>query len=452
MQLKNKNVSSSVLWWGILILFTYISLLPFYYLFWISVQIPFISIKFPLFKYIPLIIILAMSGFLITRMFKAGSFKISRISIAIYLFTVVTLFSGIGLPYYYISLAKALYYFISGALLYFLVITVNPGINKIRRFFRYALMLASLIAAYGIVTFAAGKDFLFGRIYSQDVFFPQSSHFNMGRILSSLGHPVFLGSYLAVLSPLFLFNIYSCRTKHGQFIAWALYLIIMLAILLTFSGGAYLAFIIANSILIFFFQKGQFRPISKPSLFCLFCPSIVLAVFFTIIMLAVLLDNQTINSSIFKISSLLSCGRVKFRELLDLKPLAARLDSLKIAGDILKTNPVVGIGIGRISSGSYIFNKSAVDNMYLSFVSESGLTGLMAFLFLNFAILKKLLNYYKKLAAGEDKLMLLTLFTCLAAFLVDSFYWDTFYHPTIRIVYWLIIAMSMVIIRHPNTS
>ncbi len=452
MHLKNKDVPGNILWWGILVLFTYISLLPFYYLSWIHVQIPVISIKFPLFKYIPLIIILAMSGFLMTRMFKAGSFKVSYINAAIYLFTGTTLFSGIGLPYYHISLAKALYYFISGALLYFLVVSIDPGIDKIRKFFQYAVILAALIAAYGITTFAAGKDFLFGRIYSQNAFFPQSLHFDIGRILSSLGHPVFLGSYLAILSPLFLFNIYSCRTKRRQFIAWALYLIIMLAILLTFSGGAYLAFIIANSILIFLLQKGQLKPIPKPRLFCLFSPSVILAIFFSIIMLTVLLDNQAINNIIFKMSSLLSCGRIKFEELLDLQPLATRMDSLKIAGDILKTNPVFGIGIGRISSGSYVLNKIAVDNMYLSFVSESGLMAIMAFLFLNFVILKKLLNHYKNLPAGEDKLMLLTLFTCLVAFLVDSFYWDTLYHPTIRLIYWLIIAMSMVIIRHPNTN
>jgi O-antigen ligase len=452
MQLKNKDVSSSVLWWGILVLFTYISLLPFYYLSWISIQIPRIPVKFPLFKYLPLIIILAMSGFFMTRMFKAGSLKISYINLAIYLFTGLTLFSGIGLPYYYVSLAKALYYFISGALLYFLVVSIDPGINKIRRFFQYAVILASLVAAYGIITFASGNDFLFGKIYSQNALFPQSLHFNMGRILSSLGHPVFLGSYLAILSPLFLFNLYSCRTRRRQFIAWALYLIIMLAILLTFSGGAYLAFIIANSILIFLLQKRQLKPIPKPRLFCLFCPSIILAIFFSIIMLTIMLDNQTINNVIFKLSSLLSCGRIKFEELLNLKPLATRMDSLKIAGDILKTNPVFGIGIGRISSGSYVLNKFAVDNMYLSFVSESGLIGLMAFLFLNFVIFKKLLNHCKNLPSGEDKLMLLTLFTCLVAFLVDSFYWDTLYHPTIRLIYWLIIAMSMVIIRHPNTN
>ena len=160
-----------------------------------------------------------MSGFLVNRVFKTGLFKPSYINIAVYLFIGTTLFSGISLSYYRISLAKALYYFITGAALYFLVTSVSLSINKIRAFLQYAVILASLVAAYGITTFIARKDFLFGGIYSHNVFFPQSVHFAMGRILSSLGHPVFLGSYLAILSPLFLFNLSLCQAKYKQFIA-----------------------------------------------------------------------------------------------------------------------------------------------------------------------------------------------------------------------------------------
>ena len=149
MSLKDKDFSSSVLWWGVPILFTYISLIPFYYLSHV-------------FKYTPLIIILIMSGFLVNRVFKTGLFKPSYINIAVYLFIGTTLFSGISLSYYRISLAKALYYFITGAALYFLVTSVSLSINKIRAFLQYAVILASLVAAYGITTFIARKDFLFG--------------------------------------------------------------------------------------------------------------------------------------------------------------------------------------------------------------------------------------------------------------------------------------------------
>jgi O-antigen ligase len=436
MSFKEKDLPGSVLWLGVLILFTYISLIPFYYL-------------SRIFKYAPLVTILIMSGFLAERMFKAGSFKLSRVNIAVYLFIGATLFSGIGLPYYRISLAKAVYYFITGALLYFLVTSVNLSIDKIKRFLQYAIILASLVAAYGILTFIARKDFLFGGVYSRNLFFPQSLHFAVGRILSSLGHPVFLGSYLAILSPLFLFNLSSSKTKYKQFIARLLYLVVMLAVLLTFSGGAYLAFIVANSLLIFFLQHGQSDSLRKLRLISLLYPSMILAVFFMIIAFTVIIDNRSINNTIFKILNPLFCGRVKFEELLALRPLQMRIDSLKTAWGILTSNPLTGIGIGNISSGRHIFNKFAMDNIYLSIVAESGLTGLIAFLFLNFVICKKLLKDYKNLLVEEHRLIILTLAACLVAFLVDSFYWDTFYHPTIRMLYWLIIAMAMVITKCP---
>jgi O-antigen ligase len=379
------------------------------------------------------------------RIFKSVLFKISHVNIAIYLFIGAALLSGAGTLYYNISLAKALYYFATGALLYFLVTSVKLDIKKITGFLQYVMIVAFLVAAYGLVTFITKKDFLFGDIYSQNVFFSQILHFNIGRILSSLGHPDFLGGYLAMLSPLFLFKAYSCQIKCKKYIAWLSYLIVMSAIFLTFSGGAYLAAIVSNSTLIFFLKKNHSSGVNKAHLFYLLGPIIILTISFIIMILVVVLNKQSMNDDIFKILNLLFHGRVKFEELLNLQPLAARIDSFKIALNIFKTNPLVGIGIGNISSGRYVLDKLAMDNMYLSIISESGLAGILTFLFLNFIVLKRLLVYSKNIIVGESKLMILTLFTCLTAFLIDSFYWDTLYHPTLRMLYWLIIAIAVVI-------
>ena len=450
MNITDEGFSNRVLWWGISILFAYISLVPFYYLSSVFVQIPGTAIKFSLFKYTPSIIILGLFVLLIKQIFKTGLFRFSYVDIAIYLFVGTTLFSGIGLSYYHVSLAKALYYFITGVLLYFLITSINLDMNKVIKFLKYIVIVASLVAGYGIFTFIWGKDLLFDKIYSQNLLSTQTLHFKMGRILSSLGHPDFLGSYLAILSPIFLFRTHYSQTKYKKFIAWVLYLIVMAAILLTFSGGAYLAFIFANSILVLFIRKQSSQPINKLYLFSLLLPTIILGIFFIIIMLTVIPGNQAMSNYILKILNTLFCGKVKFEELLNLKPLAMRIDSLKLTWSILKTNPIAGIGIGNISSGGYVSNRLAMDNMYLSIISESGLIGISAFLFMNFMILKKLLSYYERIIIEEHKLIIITLVMCLLVFLVDSLYWDTIYHPTIRMIYWIIMAISIIMIRNPS--
>ena len=389
-----------------------------------------------------------MLVFLMKQIFQKRLFKISFTNIAIYIFTAAALLSGIGSPYYRVSLLKVFYYFVTGTLLYYLVISADLGINKISKLISGMLIVTFLTAAYGILTFITKRDFLFGKIYSQNVFFPQALHFNMGRILSSLGHPDFFGSYLAILSPLFLFNICYCKTRFKKLMAWSSYLTVASAILLTFSGGAYLAFIVANFVLVFIVKKEKFECINKLPLVFLLCPGIVLTMAFLVVVSVVILNNQNINSVIFKILDRLFLGKIGFQEMLNLGPLVTRIDSLRIAWSIIKTNPINGIGVGNISTGKYVLNKVAMDNMYLSIGSESGVLGLSSFLFLNFAIFKKGLISCKNIVVEKHRFILLTLFMCMISFLIDSFYWDTYYHPTIRIIYWLIIALSASVIKN----
>ena len=105
----------------------YISLMPFYY--FPSLQL--FGMKLPIIKYIPLLLILfVFLVSIITRNFNSKDLREEKLNSFIALYFFLTLLSGLGTEYYLISILKALYYGLTGILIYFIIFSWELNVEQ----------------------------------------------------------------------------------------------------------------------------------------------------------------------------------------------------------------------------------------------------------------------------------------------------------------------------------
>lgn len=117
-----------------------------------------------------------------------------------------------------------------------------------------------------------------------------------------------------------------------------------------------------------------------------------------------------------------------------------RLDRIKMTVKILKDHPFTGIGFNhfRIRFNEYCQEKESLtefmipDNMYLTFLAETGIIGTLGFLIFIIFLFKRGLYTLSKLKEGAHKQMLIICLASLIGLLVnmggyDLFYWNNPY-------------------------
>jgi O-antigen ligase len=114
-----------------------------------------------------------------------------------------------------------------------------------------------------------------------------------------------------------------------------------------------------------------------------------------------------------------------------------RFERVGMTWKILKTNPLFGIGFQHFRirfkefcppprvNTSYEFK--IPDNMYLTFLAETGIAGTLVFLIFICAILRRTMFRLMKSESAEDKLLLVILTCALAGLLVNMGAYEMFY-------------------------
>ena len=417
----------------------YISLIPFYY--FSSIQLS--GMKIPLIKYTPLLLILFLfAGSILKGYFKFKDVIKEPLNIYIALYFFLTLLTGLGTDYYLISILKAVYYGLTGILMYFIIRSWKLSLEDKSWFLEKVATFAFIVSLYGILTLILGKDVLFGKLeYTKSNVLDPRMFLGMGRISSSLGNPHFLANFLSAIFPIsiYLLLLKSKKTKTAVRIMSIISVGIFFGTLLTFSIGAFLG-------IIFFFILYQIKikslfgsaAVNKATRLSLFAGVILLCIILIMMATNILLSVYNRDYLFGKFFN-----RIDFQKLANKEGFIYRLNSVKFAFASLQTHALFGKGIGKIGAGDERIPWITMDNFYCLSIIENGLFTSVFMFFAFYLIIKKGLTKLKTAVSIEENNLSYFLVVSIAVFLVNMFFWDVFNHPTMRILFWSFVGFLL---------
>jgi putative inorganic carbon (HCO3(-)) transporter len=217
-----------------------------------------------------------------------------------------------------------------------------------------------------------------------------------------------------------------------------------LCLLRTFSRGAWLGFIIATIVMIYYFAKNNFSPRIK-----MLCLSAAICLLTIYLFLPRSLDIKTKEAIKFKFKFIeLIIDRIKSIPQTSQRSNLIRIKLWKESLRIIKDYPLIGSGLNTYSivARNYkSFEGGGVypHNSFLQMGAETGLLGLLAFLWILFIFFKIGLCYLKQ---RRDNLVL-GLLAGILAFLVHAFFDTHLYSLKLVVLFWYMLGLTIAIIK-----
>ncbi len=237
------------------------------------------------------------------------------------------------------------------------------------------------------------------------------------RVFSILASPNVMGSFLVLLIPVTVSQLFSARTRLLRYYYMACLAPMALSLIFTYSRGAWLA--MAGAIVIYGLIYNW---------------RILLALGAAVYAAPKLIPG--ISSRIGYMLSpayLLSSAR------------AGRVARWNKAIEKMQNNPLFGEGFGRYGgavAARYIPSSNYVDNFYLKTGAESGLIGLAALAWLLFSGVRCALNSYRRLTDPYLKGLAGGLFAGLMGVLLHNGVENIFEVPAMTVYFWLLLGTT----------
>lgn len=274
---------------------------------------------------------------------------------------------------------------------------------------------SSLVAWIGILELYFGKNILYENLIPNPVY---ERYIKSHRPMSTQIYPAVLASYLLGCLP---FSLYLFRNKYiyKRLLGIFSFLLCFSVIILTFSRGVFLGLIV---LLLFYLWKTQRKKL------------LVVFLFFLMFLIAVCPYFKNANLRRFGFERFIAGSQDSIIS-------EYRLSRVKMTFRILKDYPLFGIGFNhfRLRFNEYCdkgglmesYEFKIPDNMYLTFLAETGLIGTFGFLIFIFSLLKSGFRKLKELD-GEDRYLPLIVISSLIGLLVNMgsyelFYWNNPY-------------------------
>lgn len=389
-----------------LILFSLISFFP----------EPYILVESRLFSLIKLIFVFLLIIFIFYKKYRNDLFSITDWSLWLFLICLLAgTVSAIDK-----SIAWRTYFYV--AITFFLVFHIGKALyldGKNQSIVSLVICICSgLVAFIGILELYYGKNILYDN-FINNPFYERYIKYNP-RPMSTQVNPAVLGSYLLGCLP-FSFYLFKNKSLPLRLLGISSSLLCMLIIILTFSRGVMLGLV---ALLLFYLWNRQKKKVFFLSIFCL------------ILLISFCSYQKNVNLNRFGFNRLISGSY-------DSVISEYRLNRVKMTFKILKDYPLFGIGFNhfRIRFNEYCDKKDAghetyefmiPDNMYLTFLAETGIVGTLSFLVFIATLLARGLKQLKILGDENKRQMLLIAMSALVGFLVnmggyDLFYWNNPY-------------------------
>ena len=364
---------------------------------------------------------------------------LARVPLAAWLGTcgLIALAGSITSPLPFQAAGKSLYYFCSGELLVLLVGLAGTS-QRTGRLIGWGLGATIAVSLYGLAEVLFQASWLRDAVFNYDnPWMTRYSAVAQNRAIATLGNPIPLGAFLALLSPFFFHLVRIAPSSLVRILAGSGLALVALALYATFSRGAWLAFAVATAVYLW--------PL----------PRRYLAIAGGVVLAAGLAAGYS--------------GQLDDRDLVE--QLADyrgynRTRSFEYALAIWSRAPLLGTGTGSYGHLSrplgYRFDNA--ENMYLTWLAENGIAGLAVRLGL-FAALLRMVHRSWRWAADQaprggrprarpdkarsaspvdrDADQARAFLASFAGFLVNMATWDALYFPALRIVFWILVGLAV---------
>jgi O-antigen ligase len=293
----------------------------------------------------------------------------------------------------------------------------------------FNLLVKTICISSIIVSLGAVLEFLFAYnpIYENVIENPYYKRYISGfvRTMSTQFHPVVLGSYLLGSLP-FNFKLFKQNNPYLRLLGSLGIVLNIIVIILTFSRGVILGLIAA--VMFYLIMQKKFRSI---------------VIFFVILVFSILLCSYLpypVNR--FGKGQMI----IENRGILS----GYRFTRCAMTLRIIKEHPLVGLGFQHFRIRFYEYFPSNYnvpyefmipDNMYLTFLAETGIIGTLGFFILIFSLLKKASLHLKRIEDDNRRLMLLMPMSALIGLLVNMAAYELFYWATPYMLFCIICTL-----------
>ncbi|VAX35907.1 hypothetical protein MNBD_UNCLBAC01-1119 [hydrothermal vent metagenome] len=359
--------------------------------------------------------------------------------------------------YFHVGLIGFLGKLLQSAFVYFTFLECINTKKRLKIFLTAFFLSFTLISINGLFQSITGEGFIHGHLEEPDT-----------RIRSSLRSTNDFGAYLVMAIPIFSFMLISIKSFFKKTPLILLVCIALLCLGLTYSRGAWVAFILC------FFWGG----LKNKKILWYFG---IIFIIFTLLFIPKMIKNRTDNSPSFIINGFhesietasavvkktntpnnekLSAWKQKtlffktftkrFFYYIDyyIRVKGNRIPYWETAWKIFKTRPLLGIGFNNyslVSINTGLPWGGYPHNCYLQLLAETGILGLSAFLWLIISIFK---NTKQKLLALDDpflKFLFIGTLTGLLGFFINIFVDTHFYSVQLSVLMWLLMGISAAI-------
>jgi O-antigen ligase len=324
---------------------------------------------------------------------------------------------------------------LQGVFIFFTFFECMRSTGRLKGFLIIFAISNLLICFNGFYQYFVGHEFIHGQPFD-------------GRISSSFRQANDYATYLVVVAAtlfyLFLYIGRMCRKapnprdEDGQFLSFFLtgrsgeiILILFVASLislgLTYSRGAWIAFIFA----IFLLGLRNWRVLA---------PSILIVGIFLSLFYPKLNENRTPITSLKTFADYNN-----------------RLGYWSRAIHVIKDYPILGTGVNTYSTVQWRYENESgwggyPHNSYLQMAAETGVIGLFSFFWLLFSLYKNSFKNLRKMQRPELRFLLISFLTGLSGLLIHSFFDTTLYSVQLSSFMWLLMGLIVALqhIEEPN--
>lgn len=362
------------------------------------------------------LVVIAVSLFLRGRTKKSEpNFNLVDLGILLFIFSLIisSVFS-----FFSYGQVKNVYYEGFIWLSYFAIFYIGRAIFYTRRalvlFLLFNLVIAFVLSGVGIAQYALG------------VTTPQwiEGYESIGtRVFSTLDNPIIFSGYINIFFFIALGIFFGVKRAWLKIFMFALFLIMLSALVLTFSRSGWIGFLAG----VFFF-------------FFLYKPKYILSLIPISIAFVLLAPQEYFHRFMAMFD-----GRYS-----DISAVSGRVWTLNNVAHILPSHLFFGVGPGMYGgevafgvSPSIVYMESIqggavpiqnTDNQFLQVLIQQGLVGILVFIFFTFACIYTGVAVYQKMEDRLLKMVALGITTAVFAFFVQGIFADVFQFPQMSLV------------------
>jgi len=352
------------------------------------------------------------------------------LSLAIFISVLFSQYPGLSLLAFIGKFLKVVF-------LYFSFMEAFRDERRIRIFIYFLLASAFITALNGMFQHYKGQDFIKGHLLSAD------------RVNASFFTANGFGAYLLPVIGLVAHSLFTAIARNKSWILGGI-LTLLLGLLLcclcwTYSRSSWIGYLVMLFVMVLLDRhKALLAGLLLLIFIFVFLPSL----------------NEVRNLNLINDNS--SGVRIKNESLLnsitpDLGDVGSgRHDYWKQAVSIIRTSPIYGTGLNTYSR---IIRRDLskktwwyAHNCYLQMAAETGLVGLVCFLWMLFVLLRHGFNYCNQIKDSWSLTFLQGSVASLVGFLVQSLFDNTFYTVQLGVLMWLIFGLTVALTRlNPTT-